>query len=437
MLPSLPALTLDIPPALAHRQCLLAYSGGVDSSVLLHLLAAQLGQRLRAVHVHHGLQRAADDWEQHCRQECARLGIPFESRRIVIPPDDRGPEASARDARYDALRGAMRPDEVLVTAHHREDQAETVLIRLLRGSGPSGLSGIRGLSAFAPGLLWRPLLESSRDQIVALARARELRWIEDPHNQDSRYARSFLRGEILPRLRQHWPAADRAIVRSAALVAEADELLRSLAVEDLNALHQERRGSAREALPLTELRALSPARRRNLIRHWVEELGLSRPYLDSLRRLDAELLSADEDMNPVVAWPGAELRRYRDRLWAMPTLEPAPTAFDQAWDGCSILALPAGCGRLVAASESPGQPKGELRVRMPIGVARFRPARGGHIRSLKNLFQERGIPPWVRLRTPALLREGRICWIAGLGWADGAEPFDLEWRDPPPGANPV
>lgn len=432
---SLQSPPIEFPPALAHRRLLLAYSGGVDSTVLLHRLAEQHSDRLCAIHVHHGLQGAADDWAKHCAEECSRLGVSFELLRVSVPPDERGPESAARDARYRALRSVMRSGEVLVTAHHREDQAETVLIRLLRGSGPSGLSGMRGLSDFAPGLLWRPLLEATREQIEQAAHARGLRWIEDPHNLDPRYARSFLRGQVLPRLRQHWPGADRAIVRSAALVAEADVLLRSLASEDLHAVRAHHRREARE-LPLAALQSLSPLRRRNLLRYWIDGLGLSTPYLDSLQRVDSELLRADQEKNPVVAWPGAELRRYRDALWAMPTLAPVPETFNQHWDGVSTLQLPDGCGCLVAPARPAGESGKGFRVRIPIGAQRFRPAGGVHSRSLKNLFQERGIPPWVRLRTPALLREGRLCWIGGLGWSEGEDPLDLEWRDPPPGARP-
>lgn len=428
-------LKLLVPSALAQRRLVLAYSGGVDSTVLLDLLSTSARHRLRAIHVHHGLQAAADAWAGHCLEQCARIEVPCGVVRITVPVSTQGPEAAARQARYEALRQDMQPGEVLVTAHHLDDQAETVLMRLLRGSGPDGLSGMRALDEFAPGMLWRPLLDTPRAQILDWAHQRGLNWIEDPHNQDPRYARSALRTEILPRLRRHWPELGRAIARSAAVQAETGELLHALADADLSAITSAA-GPGANPLSLTALQRLAPARRRNLLRHWIAALGLSTPYRDSLIRFDRELLGAGEDSHPVLAWPGTELRRYRDQLWAVPTLDAVPQAHAQAWDGRLECILPPGCGRLVGSAARQSGESLAYEVRIPVPVTQFQPVGSAHRRSLKNLFQERGIPPWVRLRTPALLRQGRVCWIAGLGWAAGEPAFALRWMDPPPGADP-
>lgn len=416
---------------------MLAFSGGLDSSVLLHRLAelAVPPRRLRAVHVHHGLQDGAEDWAQHCQARCAAVGVPSEVLRVRVLDEGQGPEAAARQARYAALRARLAPGEVLVTAHHRDDQAETLLLRLLRGSGVQGLAGMRSLSRFPPGWLWRPLLERSREELRVEAGTRGLDWIEDPHNRDPRYARSYLRSEILPRLLRRWPAATTQLARAAELQGEAAELLDERAAEDLGALRLTV-APARDALPVEGLRALSAPRRRNLLRYWIAGLGLPTPFHDSLLRVDTEVLGAVSSAAPHLAWPGAELRRYRDRLYAMAPLPSPPEGFCRPWSGRERLQLPPGCGGLRGAEgDAVRTIAAGYEVRLPPPGGRFRPAGSAHSRTLKNLFQERGIPPWVRLRTPVLERDGRICWIGGIGWAEGFEAVPIAWRDAPPGSD--
>ncbi|MGQ0622550.1 MAG: tRNA lysidine(34) synthetase TilS [Panacagrimonas sp.] len=428
-------LSLRVPPQLAGRGWLLAYSGGLDSTVLLHLLLASSPSRLRAIHVHHGLQGCADDWAQHCQASCQALGVPIEVIRVQVREGGQGPEAAARDARYAALRGRMDAGEVLVTAHHQDDQAETVLLRLVRGSGVPGLAGMHGLSEFSPGWLWRPLIDASRAQVRAEASTRGLHGVEDAHNRDLRYARSYLRAELLPRLAERWPAVSSNLARAALLQREAGELLQELAATDLATLRSAPDLPA-QALPTAGLLTLSAPRRRNLLRHWIAALGLPAPFHDSLHRLDAEVLAADPDAEPVLAWPGVELRRYRDRLYAMPPLPPAPEDFRLEWDGCGRLQLPPGCGSLQGIEPVLHAGQGGFTVRLPIPLGRYRPAGSEHSRKLRTLFQERGVPPWVRVRTPALERDGEVVWIGGIGAAVGMVAGRVEWRDRPPGAAP-
>lgn len=191
-------LSLPTPPP-APRYWL-AFSGGLDSTVLLHLLHAH-GLPLEVVHVHHGLQAQADAWAAHCQRVCEGLGVPLQVLRVQVRPAGEGPEAAARAARYQALGALLRPGEVLVTAHHRDDQAETLLLRLLRGSGVRGLAAMPELAPFAAGQLWRPLLGLGREQITAWAVAQGLDGLHDPHNQDPRFARSRLRQQVMPLLR--------------------------------------------------------------------------------------------------------------------------------------------------------------------------------------------------------------------------------------------
>jgi tRNA(Ile)-lysidine synthase len=410
---------------------LVAFSGGRDSTVLLHALLQTGVGVVVALHVHHGLQAAADDWAAHCESVCAAWNVPLRILRVQVQAKGKGLESAARAARYDALRSQMEAGDVLATAHHQGDQAETVLLRLLRGSGLTGLAAMAPQTDFGPGLLWRPLLQTPREALLAYAERHRLRWVEDPHNHDPRFARSFLRTQILPRLEPHWPGCEATLARAAALIGEGADLLRELAAQDIAALA----GPAPASLPASALRSLSPARRRNLVRIWVESIGLPVPGHDTLVHLDTDVLSASPDAAPVLSWAGGEFRRHRDRLFAMPVLAPVPADFRATWDGAVPLALPDGCGVLEPAS-SHGIPARAPRwvVRLARPSDGFRASHAGRTRTLKNLFQERGVPTWVRERTPVLSAGEQPVWVGGFGWAahEGhAAPGDrptIRWR---------
>jgi tRNA(Ile)-lysidine synthase len=409
-----------------------AFSGGMDSTVLLHALVRAGLPDVVAVHVHHGLQAHADDWALHCRTICTGLGVPLREQRVRIEEDGRGLEAAAREARYAALRSEMGPGEVLATAHHLGDQAETLLLNLVRGSGSTGLGAMSVLSEFRPGRLWRPLLQVPRDELQAYAERNRLRWIEDPHNGDPRFARSHLRAEILPRLKQRWPGVEENLARTATLASESAGLLRELALADLAAIA----GADDRSLPINALLAMSGARRGNLVRAWIEKLGLPLPGYETLRHLERQVLVAARDATPVLAWPGGQFRRHRDRLFAMSVLPPVPDGFHAQWDGSVALVLPDGCGELSTQSRSTRP----WTVRLASPSDRFRLRSGGRSRTLKNLFQECGVPTWVRERTPLLALDERPVWVGGLGWIaeDGSHTAsaagDVEWRHRLPGA---
>ncbi|GAE56601.1 hypothetical protein XPR_3236, partial [Xanthomonas arboricola pv. pruni MAFF 301420] len=218
-----------LPPAAPPGPVLVAYSGGVDSSVLLHLLATTPRYRvtgLRAVHVHHGLHADADAWAAHCQRQCDALQVPLQVAQVQVARDSGlGLEAAARHARHVAFAAALAPGEWLALAHHRDDQAETFLLRALRASGPDGLAAMRAQRPFAAGMLWRPLLAHARAEVLAYAQAHRLQWIEDPSNADARHDRNFLRTQLMPVLQQRWPQAAEALARSAQLSADASDLL--------------------------------------------------------------------------------------------------------------------------------------------------------------------------------------------------------------------
>jgi len=441
--------------ALAERvlQCLaayppaphywLAYSGGLDSHVLLHSIAKQrahlFGAKLTAVHVNHQLQADAWDWVEHCRAQATQLQLDF----VVLTVDVQrspgvSPEAAARTARYRALQNRLAPNEMLLSAHHQNDQAETLLLQLLRGSGPAGLAAMPERRVLGQGWLLRPLLGCHREELLAYAKTWGLHWIEDPSNRDERFERNLLRHRIMPLLRQHWPAVEKNLARSAQLTAEAAELLSELGQQDLIGLVSEQDNSLAWA-PLT---ALSAQRRRNALRCWLRTLGLNLPSQAQLVQIDQQMQATRQDAQPAVTWSGGEVRRYRDRLYALPPISVTSTkAFDPEqiipWPSPNSLhVVGVGCLQWVE-QQSGGLAPDVLRaitVRFRQGGERFRPQGRRHSQRLKQLLQERGIPPWQRDRLPLIYSGEQLVWVPGLGpaaqycVAEGQTGLRLQWH---------
>jgi tRNA(Ile)-lysidine synthase len=436
-------LQATLPKPGAKGRYVVAYSGGLDSTVLLHLmLQAHAQVPLLAVHVHHGLQPAAEDWPAHCQQVCGRWQVPLTLLRVTPA---QGPglslEAEARRARYQSLQAILREGDVLLTAHHQDDQAETLLLQLLRGAGPRGLAAMPSVSEFAPGLHARPLLNSPRIVLESYAGEQGLSWIDDPSNSDTAHARNFLRRELMPLLRQRWPEMAGMLGRSARLCAEAAEMLDWQARQDLDGCA----GGMPACIHVPALMRLEPMRRRNLLRAWIGWLGLPLPEAQHLRRIDRELLDAADDAMPVLSWPGAELRRYRDGLYAMPTLPPVEVDWRSGWQLGERLQLPAGCGWLDAesglASSALRLPRADepVSVRLARDGERIRLPGRVHRHALKKLCQDAGIAPWLRRRmpvvfygdSPAAVADRWIC--DGFTAKAGETGWQLHWHDAPAG----
>ena len=381
------------------RPVLVGFSGGLDSSVLLHACAASPSLResgLRAVHVHHGLHRDADRWAAHCERICAALEIPLRVVRVSVETGaGDGPEAAARKARHAAFDDALLDGEVLVLAHHRDDQAETFLLRALRASGPDGLAAMRPWRRFGRGWLWRPLLHLSRAQLLACAREEDLRWIEDPGNADGGFDRNFIRHQVMPLLRGRWPHVDAAFARSAALNDEAVQLLDS---EDARALADARRDDP-HVLDVTALLRLPAPRRGRVLRRWVAELGLPPLPAEGIAHIEHELLPAAADRIPGFAWHGALVRRWRDLLHAHWQRAPLPTDWTRQWDGRAPVQLPDGS---LLALEGAGHFDASLRLGSRQGGERITLPGRGHSHAFKHVLQDLGVPPWVRDQLPLL-----------------------------------
>ncbi len=407
---------LEVPLA-ASRLCI-AYSGGLDSTALLAACAglrARYRCQVRAVHVNHRLQPSAPAMAAAARATARRLGVGCKvlDAPVTIVRGD-SVEAAARVSRYAALRGALREGEWLLLAQHQDDQVESLLLQLLRGAG------VAGLAAMAPraGLVLRPLLDVTREQLRSYLRRRSIGWIEDPSNADERFGRNYLRRRVLPLLLERWPGLGVAISRSAALAAEAQQLLTERAAAQLHNAHDG------EALSVSALRRLPDLDRRNALRYWLELRGLTRPDQRRLREIAGPMLHARHDAQPQVQWTGGSVRRHRGLLYAVPPVTgPEQAAADHSrtrliweWRREPRLVLPGG-GWLELRDDPRGPWRrsalpARLRVSFRRADGQVAGSPGG--RKLKRALQQSTLP-WQRSAVP-LVYAGRRLLAIGGGW---------------------
>ncbi|NOY66013.1 MAG: tRNA lysidine(34) synthetase TilS [Gammaproteobacteria bacterium] len=396
----------------------LAYSGGLDSSVLFHALSELQSRRVlsfSAVHVHHGLNISADDWVNHCQQQCEKNNIPYKVFNVdASPVKGESPEARARQLRYESLSSVMQSGDVLLTAHHQDDQAETLLLQLMRGSGVPGLSAMPFEADFAGGKLLRPLLEYSRADLEEYAKKYQLDWVEDDSNHNRDYDRNYTRHEIMPALISRWPGVVSNLNRTAGHMADAAILLDQLAMQDLEQCEQIKSDS----LNINKLNSLGETRQRNVLRYWLKSRGLNTPSQSQLEHVFKDVLSSRADAVACVKWPGVEVRKYRDQLFSLAALSDHDACHHISWNLSDPLHIK-GVGTLqVKEAEGKGLNasfQGQaLDIRFRQGGETIRPANRGHRHDLKKLFQEAGVPPWERDRTPMLYQGDEVLAIAGL-----------------------
>ncbi len=429
----------------AHREntagwCV-AYSGGLDSHVLLHSLAGLRGQLalapVDAIHIHHGLSEHADHWASHCLDICEQLSIPLQIIHVDARPSaGQSPEEAARDARYRALAQRIQPDSCLLTAHHRRDQAETLMLQLLRGGGVQGTAAMPEYTQFARGAILRPLLDCNHEQLLAYATAHDLHWIDDDSNTNTRFDRNYLRHQVMPALRQRWPSVDATLARVARRHGETARLLNDLAATDL----QQLRSGSSTCLDRLALGRLPLARQANLIRYWLKIGGLGLPGHARLDEILRQIHQAGDDAMPCISWPGGEIRRYRNAIYAMRPLEAFDSGQSAPWPDQERVQCPGQQGYLVRQRQ---QGEGvrvsvwhqdRVTVRYRLGGESCRPAGRQHHHALKKLFQEWGVPPWLRSRIPLLYVGEELAAIIGYGICAGYETgtdeagYVLQWR---------
>lgn len=418
----------------------LALSGGIDSLALLQALVElwpQSDWQLSAIHINHGLSANADHWAEHCQLVCDRLAVPLVVETVAVEPRGQGLEAAARDARYAALARHVGPGDVLLTAHQRDDQLETVFLHLLRGTGAHGLAGMSPSRDFAGGLHVRPMLEFSREAIECYARATGLDWIHDESNDNARFSRNFLRHEILPRLKSHWPAAEVVISRSAGHAAAASELLDEIATEDRRRCI----GMTANSLSLVRCRDLSRSRLQNLLRHWIAHSSLAQASARHIDEIVRQISQPSRSGQALVSWPGGGCYRYRDELILTSRTRHPEGDFEIAWNPPDIVTIEQ-LGIALRMTPTTGAGLAAARIQGAAIVLRNRrggetlrlPGRGQRHR-LKKLFQEAGVSPLERDRMPLLYVDGELAavgnrWIAESFAARLQEPgFALEIHD--------
>lgn len=422
-------LLRNLKPWLGASHWRIAFSGGLDSTVLLHLLAnlakTDSLPALSAIHVHHGLQAAADAWPAHCQDVCDELSVPLQVVRVQVQPGA-SVERAARDARYAVFSAATQANDVLLTGQHRDDQAETLLFRLLRGAGVRGLSGMPATRALGQGSLARPLLDVTRAELEAYARDHGLRWIEDPSNQDRQLSRNYLRHQVMPLLTGRWPQAHASMARSAAHLREAQGLLDELAQIDLAqaSLPGEFEWSGLPSLAFVAIASLSDARQRNALGHWLQPLTRL-PDTDHWSGW-TDLRDAGSDASPIWRLADGELHRSAGRLWWLSGQWLRTPVVSGDWHEPSLaLRLPDN-GRVMFSGQTPAGP---LQVRYRQGGEVMHLADRGH-RDLKRLLNERAVPGFVRGRLPLLFRGEELLAVANLPGLDGhvLEDWRLHWQ---------
>jgi tRNA(Ile)-lysidine synthase len=385
----------------------IAYSGGLDSTVLLHIAATTWpseGKAIQAIHVHHGLSKHADHWTTHCQQVAQRLNIPLVIKRVQSQPKKGDSvEAWARAQRRAAFAEVMQAGDVIVTAQHADDQAETVLLQMLRGAGVEGLSAMAEWSDFANGQQWRPFLKRSKAELLAYATQHQLSWIEDDSNEDERFDRNFLRQQIMPLLKQRWPAVNETFGRVADNCADAAESIKhSLATLDY-----------------TQPFLLTPTLDIYALRAWVQANTTVMPTRLQLDELQKNMIHACVDANPSMIFGDYTVRRYRDHLYAV-KIEATHAHFCIAWDGEQPLFVPSQALPLTKVLlQQQGLEVDQLDwstvvVRFRQGSERCKPKGRGHSQTLKKLLQEYDVPPWQRDYLPLIFSKDHLVMVVGV-----------------------
>ncbi|MDA0146854.1 tRNA lysidine(34) synthetase TilS [Vibrio sp. LaRot3] len=417
----------------ATNKLVLGFSGGVDSRVMLQLLAdyqqAKSGKVL-AVHVHHGLSENADEWAQQCQMWCQQLKVECVVERVTLETQGNSIEAAAREARYNAIARHVNTGDLLLVGQHADDQIETLLLALKRGSGPKGLSAMAECMPFAGGKLVRPLLSVTREQIEQYANDHQLEWLEDESNQDTRFDRNYIRHRVTPLLTERWPSIHRAVNRSAQLCAEQESLLAELLSDKLAAVI-----GIDNSLEIDGLERESERVRLQLIRLWFERAHLAMPSRDHLHAIWQQVAQATHDANPILKLGEIEVRRFAGRLYHV-CVSNDVSGWHRQLTLNESLSLPDNLGSILMTKNKLGQlslideQASKLTVTFnPEGLSAH-PQERGHSRKLKKLFQEYQVPSWLRRRMPIIMCGDQVVAVVGL-FVDkrfAGNDYQIDWQ---------
>lgn len=401
--------------------CWIAYSGGIDSTVLLHYLYTNkdnIKRDIKAVHVNHNISKYSDTWANHCRQVCNEFQVPFELLTLDAANfEGCGPEAHARELRYEAINRLLSANDILLTAHHRDDLAETFFLQLMRGAGPEGLAGIPVIRKFGQGWIARPFLGYTRDQLHSYAVQNELQWIEDDSNSDINFERNYIRNRVIPYLQERWPAVTRILARSARHQADLLEIIKYSAEIDL----QNVGGESVDELNIVEFNKLPVARKRNLLRYWLKINNKPSANSAVIEEIIINMVDARHDSQPLIAWSNTEIRRYREKIYLMQALPHLDGTISYTWVLPESLDIK--YGRLEAKQVTGKGIKtvslndNVINVRFRHGGEEIQPADRKETHKLKKMYQQAGVPPWKRDRIPLLYINDELASVTGY-WID-------------------
>ena len=423
-------------------QVLVGFSGGLDSSVLLDLLIQIIpSDNVTAVHVNHGLSPKASEWQAHAERFCQSRGVTCHSERVEVKLDGEGPEAAARKVRYAVFETLLRPDGILLLGHHQDDQSETLIYRLMRSSGPVGLSGIPAMRSLGAGRLYRPLLSWPKEALQAYALNKNIKWVEDTSNSRNDYDRNFLRNRLIPILAERWPDYRQRLRGVSEISEDSSKLCRDLATHDMKAL-QSRPERAGFSLLIDSFNQLSRVRQKNVLRHWGGTQDRCAPSRKIIDEIIKAVIEARVDASPKVVCQDTEYRRYNGRLYRLDSIklmgQPDDQPLDMSWQHSEILNL--GGGMQLVGKPSLGDglrapQSGILRVANRRGGEHCHPAGRPHSNTLKKCLQEFGLEPWWRDRVPLIYLDQQIVAVADLwvcdGWRakQGETGIKFHWHD--------
>jgi len=417
-------------------QILVGYSGGLDSTVLLKLLSQIVDPAiLSAVHINHGFSPNADRWQDRAVQFCAQLGIDLHSEKVQVKPRGQGWEAEARDQRLAVFERLLIPGGLLFLGHHGDDQAETVLYRLLRGSGPKGLSAMPDCRPLGSGHLIRPLLGCKKAQLEACGQQLNLHWVEDESNADNHFDRNFLRNQVIPQIAERWPDFQQSLQSSAQLCSESEQLAEALAAEDMINLdlRSERAGYS---IAIDKLTALPIIRQRNFLRHWPQFIQLPMPGGKIIDELMKSVLGAGGDREPQLVWQSLRWSKFRDRLYLLSAESLQLNQQLTRWDLKQPLRL--ADRSLLSAVETTGAGLradiSAVEIRYRQGGERCKPSDRARSNTLKKLLQEYSLEPWWRDMVPLLYVDNDLVAVGDLwvceGWSAsaGQRGYIINWQ---------
>lgn len=414
-----------------QRHYLIAYSGGLDSYVLLHLLSRLRPKhpelKLRSVYIDHGLQAESKQWAIHCQHTSTSLNIKHHTIPLELKPaKGESVEAIARNARYHALAIHLQTQETLLTAQHQDDQAETLLIQLLRGSGLDGLAAMPESTSFAGSYHARPLLATPQKILQAYAKHYQLHYITDPSNADTRFDRNYLRHHITPVLKQRWPEMAKTLSRTARFQAEASQLLSSYVGKELDN-YQGKQGKLKGTLSISSLKKTNKQKQKALLREWIKRSGFPAPSEIKLQHIISDVIESSIHTQPIIHWQQTEIRRYQDAIYIMFPLPAHNKKMVVNWTNLNMpLVLDNELGTLQPNDLAELKPlllthNIAVTVSFRQGGEKIRPQKNHYRRSLKKLMQEATIPPWQRQRIPLIYANNQLIQVFGLARIDGNE----------------